>query len=448
LVRQQALSQAVEPARDGRWLARQGALAFVLSGSTLSVNLVTGVVIARALGADGRGELAAVVAAMSVIGWLFAMGARDAITYHQAKRPQDAPRLMATWFALVGVFAALGIAAGEAVLPSLLAAQSDALLDIARLYMFMVLGMLVGDVAYGTLFGDHDFLFINVMRLVQPAATAIAFVALWSVERLSVGTALLAMVVASLADVGIALTRVLRRHGLGKPNLRLARTTLSYGLRAHGTSTAAVVNGRLDLMIIPAFLAASSVGLYAVATSVSWIVVAVPAVLGELVFPAATRRSELSTPIIARSLQAVLGIGVLVAAAIAALAEIGVRIVYGGEFAGAALPLRILLPGCVLLAGAGVLVSGLYALNRPFSAALSNAAGTVITVVGLVLFLKSGGIAAAAIVSTVSYSVVFLLLLGVYCAVAGVRWADLLPSTADLQTLRRAASRVLEARAS
>jgi hypothetical protein len=37
-------------AHDGRWLARQGALAFLLTGMTLGVNVVTGVVIARALG--------------------------------------------------------------------------------------------------------------------------------------------------------------------------------------------------------------------------------------------------------------------------------------------------------------------------------------------------------------------------------------------------------------
>jgi hypothetical protein len=46
----QQAESAGAPVPDGRWLARQGALAFVLTGMTLGVNLVTGVVIARALG--------------------------------------------------------------------------------------------------------------------------------------------------------------------------------------------------------------------------------------------------------------------------------------------------------------------------------------------------------------------------------------------------------------
>jgi len=448
LVIQPEHAESAPAAHDGRWLARQGALAFVLTGMTLGVNLVTGVVIARALGAEGRGEFAAVIAAMSVMAWLVAMGARQAITYHQARHPDDAPRLVATWLALVVLFAAVGIGVGEALLPHLLAAQSDALLDIARLYMLMVLGMLVADVVYPTLLGDHDFLFVNIMRFAQPTAIAVAYVALWSSGRLSVGTALLTLVVAGMVDLTIAMTRLFRRHGLGRPDPGLGRTTLWYGLKAHGTSTAAIVNARLDLMIIPAFLAASSVGLYAVATNVSWIVVAVSAGLGELVLPAAARQSERGVAVVARSLQATLAVGVVVAGSIAALADVGLRIVYGGEFAEAALPLRILLPGCVLLAAAGVLSSGLYALNRPFSAGLTSVAGMVVTVVGLVLFLERGGIIAAALVSTVSYAVVFSSALLVYRAVAGVRWAELLPSAADLQSLRRRASRVLEARAS
>jgi O-antigen/teichoic acid export membrane protein len=439
--------RAVRSAADGRWFARQGALAFALTGMTLGVNVVTGVVIARALGADGRGEVAAVIAAMSVVAWLFAMGARHAVAFHQAKHPEDAPRLVATWLALVVGFAALGIALAQAVLPHLLAAQSDAVLDIARLYMLMVLGMLVSDVVYATLLGDHDFLFVNLMRLAQPAAIAIAFIALWSSGRLSVGTALLTMVVASVVDTAVAMARVLRRHGLGRPDHRLARSTLGYGLKAHGSATAGIVNVRLDLVIIPAFLAASSVGLYAVATSVSWIVATVSAALGDLVLPAAARRAKRGDELIARSLQATLAVGVVVAAIIAALAEVGIRIVYGEEFSDAALPLWILLPGTVLLAAAGVLISALYALNRPLTAGLTYFAGAVVTVIGLLLFLDRGGIVAAAIVSTVSYAVIFLGALVMYPAAARVRYSALFPSAADLRSLRRTALRALEARA-
>ncbi len=399
---------------------------------TLGVNLVTGVVIARALGSTGRGELAAVIAAMSVIAWLFAMGARQAITYHQARRPEDASRLIATWLVLVVPCAAVGIGVGEVLLPRLMAAQSDATLDAARVYMLMVLGYLLGEVAYAVLLGDHDFLFVNALRLGQPAVIAVAYLALWRLGILTVNAALLTMVVAAGLGITVATARVLRRHGLGRPDRTLARPTLWYGLKAHGSSTAGIVNTRLDLMIIPAFLSASSVGLYAVATSVSWIVVTVAGALGDLVLPAAARRGDRAVDTVVRSLQATILLGALAAGVLAAVAGLGTRLVYGQEFADAALPLRILLPGCVLLAASGVLRAGLSALNRPFTAGLTQLVGMGVTVVGLLVFLRSGGIVAAALVTTASYAVTFLSALVIYRVVAGVAWRRFVPSAADL----------------
>lgn len=411
-------------------MARQNASAFVLTGAALGVNLLSGAVVARALGASGRGELAAVIAAMSVIAWLWAMGARQAITYHQARSPQDAPRLLATWLILAVPLAGGGIALGELVLPQLLAAQSDAALNAARLFMLMVLGFLLGEILYAVLLGDHEFVFVNAMRLAQPAGITIGYLVLWGSGHLSVTTALIAMVVVISLDLLVVATRVLRRHGLARPDPALARQTLWYGLRAHGSSTAGLVNTRLDLMIIPAFLAASSVGHYAVATSISWIVLTVAAALGDLALPAAARHAERAVETIVHSLHATLAVGTCIALGIGAAADVGIRLVYGAEFAGAALPLRILLPGCVLLAAGGVLRAGLYALNRPLAAGMTQLAGMAVTVVGLLLFLREGGIAAAAIVTTASYGVSFVSALVVYRAAAGVSWRRFLPPAA------------------
>ena len=74
-------------------------------------------------------------------------------------------------------------------------------------------------------------------------------------------------------------------------------------------------------------------------------------------------------------------------------------------FDGSVTPLRLLLPGTVLYAGVGVLASGLYAVNRPFTATVAQVAGAVVTVAGLLVFLREGGVNAADAVTTVSYAV-------------------------------------------
>ena len=79
---------------------------------------------------------------------------------------------------------------------------------------------------------------------------------------------------------------------------------------------------------------------------------------------------------------------------------------------------------CRLNAASIVLWSGLLAANRPFLSTIATAPAAVITITGLILFLDSGGIEAAAIVSTVAYATVFTLSTLLYKHVMKLRWRD------------------------
>lgn len=425
-------------ARREASFARQSALSFVQTTVTLALNLLTGVLIARVLGAHGRGEFTAIVTGVPVLGWIFEMGCRQAVTYHHAKHPEDGAKLLGTWLALLAPLALAAIVTGWFVLPHLLAAQSHATLTLARLFLASIAILFVADLVYAVALADHDFLFYNVMRVLQPLAIAIAYCTLWLTGTFSVRTAVLVTFLASVADLGVTATRILRRHGVGRPDYALARETLWYGFRAHGTTTAGLVTTRLDLTIIPAFLSAASVGLYAVATSVSWIVVTVSGTLAAFVFPVAARRGEQGVRTVVHSLYATLVAASILAVALGAAAGLAVRIVYGGAFAGSVASLRILLVGSVAYACANVLCAGLYALNRPFTAALTLIAGAAVTVPGLLIFLRHYGIVAAAIVSSVSYVVVFGVALVAYRRVARLDWNDLAPGPALVEVWARA----------
>jgi len=354
------------------------------------------------------------------VGWAGALGAMQAVSYWQARRPEDSGRLIATWFALAAPLGLVCIGIGEAILPEVLAAQSDSTLHLAQLFLPTVLLIPLGEVVWGVLLGDQDFLFVNVMRFAQPAVVALGYVVLWAADALTVVTGLLTAFFVGVLALAVAATRMFRRHRLTRPSLKLARTTLWYALRAHGTNVTGMANMRLDLLLIPAFLTAASVGLYSVATNVSWIVPMLAGALAALVLPAAARERERGTATVLHALRVTLALGAALALVLALVAEVGVRLIYGAEFEGAVTALRILLPGSVLLAGAGVLQAGLYALNRPLTAGAAGVAGVAVTIVGLLLFLRAGGINAAAIVSTVSYAVVFLVAFELYRRAAGL----------------------------
>ena len=437
--------EAAAPAdeRDGFSLLRQGTLAFTSNAFTLAVTVVTGIMVARLLGASGRGELTAILTVTGVIGYVFTMGCGQAAEFHQARRPEEGGRLIGTWLMLLVVLGALSVVVAEVLLPVLLAAQTAAALHLAQLYVLSAPLLPLSELLMGVLLGDQDFTFFNVFRVVQPGATAVLYLAMWLLHAFTLPGALLATLITSALGTVVIALRAVGRHGVSRPSLALARSTLWYGFRAHGNLLASVANLRLDLFIIPAFLTASAVGLYAVATSVSWAVVTVSSNLATVVLAAAARQGVEGSGTIIRSLQLTVGFALGASLALALLADLLLPLVYGNSFKGSSLPLRLLLPGSALYASATLLWSGLYAANRPFTAAVSQFAGLAVTTAGLLLFLRSGGIVAAALVSTASYSVIFLVALVLYRRVVGIEWSALVPSWKDVagggaSALRRA----------
>jgi O-antigen/teichoic acid export membrane protein len=187
--------------------------------------------------------------------------------------------------------------------------------------------------------------------------------------------------------------------------------------------------------MLPAFVSSSSVGLYSVATNVSLIVYQLANTFAGLVLPAAARDPERGPAKVVGSLWASLTVAGLLALVLGLLARPLLELVYGDDFGDAAEPLLLILPGAVLFAGSSILNAGIYAAGRPFTSTLTQALGMLVTIVGLLVFLRTGGITAAALVSSVSYATVFFATLVVYKRVAGVPWRQFVPTPARIRAI-------------
>ena len=62
------------------------ALTMLASAGTVALTLVSGVLTARLLGTEGRGEVAAITAWALTLSWATSFGFSDAMIYHQSKR--------------------------------------------------------------------------------------------------------------------------------------------------------------------------------------------------------------------------------------------------------------------------------------------------------------------------------------------------------------------------
>lgn len=400
---------------------------FSFDALIIATNMTTGVIVARALGPSGRGEIAAILVLVFTATWLFSLGSTEAITFRISRAPKDAAKLIGFWSVVAILSGVVAIAIAELALPTLFSAQSAEAITMARIYVPVVVVSLLITVFNGVLLGDQDFFGYNVFRTLTPLVVAVGYGICLALGSFSVETALIANAAGFLvAAVGMAI-RSLRKHSVARPDRGLAKSSLWYGIRAHGGSIGGFVNARLDLLVLPAFLTAASVGEYSVATNVTSLIGTLTGTIAIFAMPLAARLESASARIVIRTLHATFAIGLTIAIFLAIVAGFAVPLVYGSDFQEAVTPMRIMLPGEVLDAASVVLWAGLLAANRPFLSTLAAGPGAILTIVGLILFLESGGIIAAAFVTLSAHSVVFVISALLYRRTLGLRWREFLP---------------------
>lgn len=411
---------------------------YALSALSIITTAISGVVAARALGAYGRGTVAAVTAAPGVFIWLFCMGATQAVSYFSARRPEQAPALLSAWLLTALPCTVVGAIALELLLPTVLAGQGGTTLLYARIYAVPLIAVgIYAQVGWGAILGMHRYRFSNVAQLVPQISIALVYLVLWRLHMLNVATALVTFTACNGGTAVVITLYACRSMGLARPQRELTKKSFVYGLKAHGMNVGALVSGRLDIVILPAFVAATAVGLYAIATSVSWIVVTIAGSTSALVIPAAVRAQGSGTQTVLGAVRLTFVISLVLAAGLAVTADIALAVVYGPGFRPASAALRMLLPGTIFISAAFTFCSGLCAVNRPMAAAVSQLPGMVITLVGLPVFLPRGGIFAAAMVTSVAYVMSFLTSLFLYRTSNPFSFADLIPGKSDVDVLAR-----------
>lgn len=421
----------------GRGLVRAGIVTYVFAGLTLVANLVSGVATARALGPDGRGVAFALVTISQLAGFLFAMGVAQSLSYFIARQPGDGPRLLTTWALMLLPFTALAIAISQLLLPTIFATDGEQAIALGRWFLFTIVLVVGLELNYGLLLGAQDFFVYNALRLLQPVLMAVSYVVLWSLDALTVESALIGSSACAAFVLVAGTVRAIARIGVGPPAAELGATSLWYGVRGQGSTVATHVTARLDIAMLPAFVTTASVGLYSVATNVSLIVYQLANTFAGLVLPAAARDPERGPFKVVGSFWASLAVAGLLALGLAIFARPLLGLVYGDAFRDAAEPLLLILPGAVLFAGASILGAGIYAAGRPFTATLVQLVGMAVTIVGLFIFLRIGGITAAALVSSAAYAAVFVASLVAYKLVSRLPWRSFLPLPSRLRELAR-----------
>jgi O-antigen/teichoic acid export membrane protein len=227
---------------------------------------------------------------------------------------------------------------------------------------------------------------------------------------------------------------------------RPLRAALGFGVKANASQALQFLNYRLDLFVLSAVAGEAIVGQYSVAVAVTSVLIVAPQALASFVFPrvaelnadpSAGARERLAA--LERSSVRHIALATLVAVPLVALVLVaGVRPIFGDAFGPAVELGLILLPGVAMFGLSFVLVAVTNGRGHPGYSLWTAAFATPVTVLLYLLLIPRLEGEGAALTSTLSYGLTFLMSALFFRRVTGSRVLPLLvPGTAELADVRR-----------
>jgi O-antigen/teichoic acid export membrane protein len=392
----------------GRLMARTAGYNIV---STAAAGL-GGIIVARVLGPEMRGEYAAVTAWFGVALMVGDMGQPAALCFYVARDPDNARGYVATSRMLLLLTGTAALTAGILVAPLL--ARGNAGLTMAYRIAFAASIVAFLGTSYTYSLQARNLHWWNMVRVSQPVLSLAFLVLLWRLRLLTLTAALIVLALTMLIQLGWAYYRC-RSAGLapGRAQARLIRPLAGYGAAQIAAVTPAALNAQLDQLVLSQAVAPAVLGRYAVAVSCTLLPIPLVSAIGNVAFPRLASRNDVD--VVAHRMQwlGIVGSGCIAAAALAPLALVApwlIPRVFGPGYAGAVPLVWILAPAGVFLACNQVTGDILRGRKHPLAVARAQGLAAVFTVILLVALVPVAGVYGAAIASTVAYGVALVMM--------------------------------------
>lgn len=397
-------------------------ITFATRLAVLVGSLGASIIVGRWLGPDGLGALAVLSVTAALALQLGSAGLPSATTYFVAR---DRRAFAAAWanaiiFALfAGTLLAGAVIALSRINPGIFRGVSPRLVTIVAISIpFQLL----------TLLGLNLLLAIDRIKLMNLLDSSLSVLVLFNALTVLViwRRGLLTLVSFNTAAVIVvalllvwSVGRLIRQSGgRVRPDGRLLRQMLAYSLKFYVSIVAGVIIFRADLLIVNHFRGAREAGVYAVAAQFTFLLIMLPGVIAALLFPRVAARQDHTADYTLEVTRHAVFVMLLICL-VAGAGSFALPIVYGREFGDATIQLLIMLPGVFFISIESVLVQHFTGTGLPAAIPVFWIV-TVAANLGLNLALvPAWGARAAAVTSTVSYGLIFILVTVYFCRKTG-----------------------------
>lgn len=405
---------------------------------TAGMNVATGIISARTLGANGRGEMSAMLVWPMLLAYLLTLGLPAALRYWIRREPERRAELFTTAVAGAALSSLVAVAIGVTFIPRWLHAYPPDIVRAAQIVMFFSPEVMLSLITTAMLETLGDFYSANATRYAMVGFTLLGLAILAAGHWMTPFSGALAYV---CAPVVVALWTLwkLRAH------LRFrvfdprpaARLLGSYAVRSYVIDLMNVIATQIDTVLVIAFLSPADVGIYAVALNASRVINILHQSVAAVIFPEATGHdSRIVVAMVERAARVSTAIALPFGAALALALPVLLPLFYGTAFArgiavGQVLTLEAVVSGLI-----AVLAQAFMALGRPGSVTMLQSLGLAAVVPLMFLLLPHFGLIGAAYALLISSALRLALILAMYPFVLHAKLPKLIPLREDFVRLR------------
>ncbi len=422
-----------------RSFARSAAFTFGTNVTVAALSLFNVLIISRALGPGGRGDVAFLITISLVTASISSLGIHQASANLAGTSPELRPSLAtnALLYAMVNGIIAIGvIVVLIALIPSVGGSQSDWLLALALASIpIMIMRNYLGFFVVA----DYGFAASNASWVTGPIVNVVLNGAMFAAGSLTVASSVCVWVAGQTLGVVILLIYVhARLAGYGRPNIGLAWSSLRFGLKAHIGNVMLMGNYRMDQWLTGSISGSVELGLYSVAVAWAEGLFFLPTSLASVQRPDVVRASKRDAADVAAAVfRAAIVLTIPLAVALYLLAPFLCDTIFGEEFSEASSSLRLLIPGGFGVVALKLLGSALTAQGRPVHESTAIGVSFVATLTLDILLIPRFGGNGAAFASSFAYLLGGAVACVIFVRATDGRLRDLIPRGADIRGLWR-----------
>ena len=401
---------------------------FAAKLAIIAINTGTGVLTARALHPQGRGELAAILLWPQVLSGALSLGIPSAMIYNLRSTPKRASQLLTAGLLLALLVGVVASIAAILAAPTLMRQYRPEVVTVAQCVMPNVIVATYLLIGRGALEARSLFMHSGLVLTTPPLLTLVGLSVLAVSGRLTPESAAVTYIASGIPALGLVLRHLPLSFSHSVSEIRACmRALLSYGVRSYGIDLCGTLAFYIDQALVVTLLSPGQMGAYVVALSLSRVMNVGQQAVTTVLFP---KMVGLGTAEVAALTQRVLRVTSTVSAvsviAIALFGRTVLQIVYGSAYVNGGMLLLLLvieaaIAGCVSIVAQAFMASG-----RPGIITIQQVIGLGCAVPLMLVLIPRMGVTGAAAALLVSTSLRFIFISIAFARLFGNRLPRLL----------------------